>query len=146
MQEELPPYDYSSPLPGYITARGLASPVETISLLSGGSQTGEYNYKSDHLHINLGPRRWGTRFPVYGFQDVVEGTVQVAKKCSHVVSVTATVSLLWSQSLCAPRRLTRWIILIAPGESGNYCFRWRERRRRVGRSDLVAECQALRSC
>ena len=96
MQEELPPYDCASPLPGYITSRGLASPIETVSLLSSGSQAGEYSYKSDHLHINLGPRRWGTRFPVYGFQDVVEGTVQVAKKCSHVVSVTAAVSPLWS--------------------------------------------------
>lgn len=96
MQEELPPYDCSSPLPGYITSRGLASPIETVSLLSSGSQAGEYSYKSDHLHINLGPRRWGIRFPVYGFQDVVEGTVQVAKKCSHVVSVTAAVSPLWS--------------------------------------------------
>ena len=96
MQEELPPYDSSSPLPRYITSRGLASPTDTTSLLSGSSQAGEYNYKSDHLHINLGPRRWGTRFPVYGFQSAVEGTVQVVKKCSHVVSVTATVSPPWS--------------------------------------------------
>lgn len=96
MQEELPPYDPSSPLPGYITHEGLASPIDTLSLLSSGSQAGEYNYKSDHLHINLGPRRWGTRFPVYGFQDVVQGTVQIAKKCSHVVSVVATVSPPWS--------------------------------------------------
>lgn len=95
MQEDLPPYDHSSPLPGYI-------PADATSLFSGGSQDGEYCYKSDHLHINLGPRRWRTRFPVYGFQSVVEGTVQVTKKCSHVVSVTATVSLLWPQSLRRP--------------------------------------------
>jgi len=98
MQEELPPYDYSPPLPGYVTAGGPTSPIDTISLLSGG----EYIYKSDHLHIDLGPRRWGTKFPVYGFQDVVEGSIQVAKKCSHVVSVTATVSLLWSRSSHRP--------------------------------------------
>lgn len=98
MQEELPPYDHSPPLPGYITAGGLASPTDTPSLHSGSSQDDEYNYKSDHLHINLGPRQWGTRFPVYGFQAVVEGTVQIAKKCSHVVSVTATVSPPWSRS------------------------------------------------
>lgn len=97
MLEDLPPYDPSSSLPGYFTPGALASPIETISLLSTGSQVGEYNYKSDHLHINLGPRRWGTRFPVYGLQAVVDGTVQVAKKCSHVVRVTATVSPLWSQ-------------------------------------------------
>lgn len=102
MQEELPPYDYSSPLPGYIASRGPRSPTDTISLLSGGSQVGEYSYKSDHLHINLGPRRWGTRFPVFGFQDVVEGTVRVAKKCSHIVNMTVTVSSLWSRSLCRP--------------------------------------------
>jgi len=144
MQEELPPYDCSSPLPGYITARGLGFPTETISLLSGGSQAGEYNYKSDHLHINLGPRRWGTRFPVYGFQDVVEGTAQVTKKCSHVVSVTATVSLPWSQYL-RPRRLTRWVILIASRESCDYRFPRRERRCCVGRSDPVPEHQTLRS-
>lgn len=94
MQEDLPPYD-SSPLPGYI-------PTDATSLLSGGSRDGEYSYKSDHLHINLGPRRWRTRFPIYGFQGVVEGTVQVAKKCSHVVSVTATVSPLLSQLLPHP--------------------------------------------
>ena len=94
MQEELPPYDspfdYSSPLPEYF-------PGDTISLLSTGPEVGEYSYKSDHLYINLGPRRWGTRFPVYGFQGVIGGTVHVAKKCSHVVSVTATVSplILW---------------------------------------------------
>lgn len=99
MQEELPPYDHSPPLPDYITAGGLASP---ISLLSGGSQIDEYNYKSDHLCINLGPRRWGTRFPIYGFQDVVEGTVRFAKKCSHVVRVTATVSLLWVAIVMPP--------------------------------------------
>lgn len=86
MQEELPPYDPSSPLPGYVTA-GLASPTDTVP---GGSRPTEYNYKSDHLLINLGPRRWGTRFPIYGLQGVVEGTVRFAKKCSHVVTVTAT--------------------------------------------------------
>lgn len=90
MLEEPPPYD-SPPLPGYFTSDGHASPIDTVSLLSTTSQVGEYNYKSDHLHINLGPRRWGTRFPVYGLQGVIEGTVRFAKKCSHVVSVTATV-------------------------------------------------------
>lgn len=94
MQEELPPYDPFSSLPEYIPTEGFPFPTDTISLLSGGSQTGEYGYKSDHLHINLGPRRWGTKFPVYGLQDVVEGTVYVARKCSHVVSITATVSSL----------------------------------------------------
>lgn len=92
MQEELPPYDHFSPLPGYIAAGDPPSQSDTISLLSSGSQVGEYNYKSDHLHINLGPRRWGTRFPVYGFQGAVEGSVRIAKKCSHVVNMTATVS------------------------------------------------------
>jgi len=107
MQEELPPYDdQSSPLPRYIAAGGLTSPIDTVSLLSGASQAGEYNYKSDHLHINLGPRRWGAKFPVYGFQDVIQGTVEVAKKCSHVVSVTATVSPLVSITY-ATRRLMR---------------------------------------
>lgn len=92
MQEELPPYDSSSPLPGYITCGVPASQTDTIPLLSSGYQgrVGEYHYKSDHLHVNLGPRRWGTRFPVYGFQSAVEGTVRFTKKCSHVVSVTAT--------------------------------------------------------
>ncbi|KAF9653179.1 hypothetical protein BDM02DRAFT_3183134 [Thelephora ganbajun] len=90
MQGEPPPYEFFAPLPGYIPASALASPIDNISLFSSGSQVGEYNYKSDHLRVNLGPRRWGTRFPVYGFQDVVEGTVYFAKKCSHVVSVTAT--------------------------------------------------------
>lgn len=82
MLEELPPYDSSSPLPGYITSGAPTSTIDTTSL--------QYNYKSNHLHINLGPRRWGTRFPVYGLQSVVEGTVRVIKKCSHVMSVTAT--------------------------------------------------------
>ena len=95
MQEELPPYDPSSPLPGYITSGDLASPIDAIPLLSDNSRVDEYNYKSDHLHISLGPHRWGTRFPVYGLQNAVEGTVRFAKKCSHVVSVAATVSLLW---------------------------------------------------
>lgn len=102
MQEELPPYDSSSPLPGYITPGDLPSPMETVSLLSGGSHLGEYSYKSDHFCVSLGPRRWGTRFPIYGFQDTVEGSVRVAKKCSHVVSVTATVSLPWSQLVVMP--------------------------------------------
>ena len=100
MREELPPYDHSSPLPGYIASRGPPSTTDTIPLISGGSQVGEYSYKSDHLHISLGPRRWGTRFPVYGFQDIVEGTVQVTKKCSHIVNMTVTVSPLWSRSSC----------------------------------------------
>ncbi|KAF9792474.1 hypothetical protein BJ322DRAFT_1029441 [Thelephora terrestris] len=90
MQEELPPYDSSSPLPGYITSRGLASLRHTISPLRGNPSVDEYSYKSDHLDINLGPRQWGTRFPVYGLQSAVEGRVWFAKKCSHVVSVTAT--------------------------------------------------------
>jgi hypothetical protein len=96
MLEELPPYDPSgSPLPGYFTSTGgLTSPIDTVSLLSTGSQAGEYNYESDHLHVNLGPRRWGTRFPAYGLQGVIEGTVRFAKKCSHVMSVTANVSPL----------------------------------------------------
>lgn len=108
MLEELPPYDSSSPLPGYFASRNLASPIDTTSLLSIGSEVGEYNYTSDHLHINLGPRRWGTRFPIYGFQGVVDGTVRFAKKCSHVMSVTASVSLLWSYRPLANRKLYRF--------------------------------------
>lgn len=124
MQEELPPYD-PSPLPGYITTGDLASPVDTVSLLSHGSHVGGYNYKSDHLHINLGPRVWGTRLPVYGFQGIVEGTVRFAKKCSHVVSVTTTVSLQRSPSLSA-QSLTRLTIPTARGESDDHCFpRWK---------------------
>lgn len=104
MQEELPPYDSSSLLPGYVTCRDLTSQIDTTPLLPNRyqSQAGEYHYKSDHLHLNLGPRRWGTRFPVYGLQSAVEGTVRFTKKCSHVVSVTATVSPLWPQPLHLP--------------------------------------------
>ena len=103
MLEELPPYDPSSPLPSYFASSGPSSPMDTISFLSTGSLVEEYNYKSDHLRISLGPRRWGTKFPVYGLQGVVEGTVRVAKKCTHVVSVSVTVSLLWFRSsYCRP--------------------------------------------
>lgn len=88
MLQSPPPYLDLPPPPVYSLPPSLADTV---------SQVGEYNYKSDHFHVNLGPRNWGTRFPVYGFQGTVEGTVQFAKKCSRVMSVTATVSALWSQ-------------------------------------------------
>jgi len=101
MQEEPPPYDSALPLPDYHTCGGSTSQIDTAPLIPNRyrGRVAEYHYKSDHLHLNLGPRRWGTRFPVYGFQSAVEGTVRFTKKCSHVVSVTATVSLMRPRSL-----------------------------------------------
>ena len=103
MQEDLPPYDLSPPLPRYDSVESPVSPVDTIaSRLSDYFQQGQYDYRSGPLHINLGPSSWGTRVPVYGFQAVVEGTVRFAKKCTHVMRVTATVSLLRSVLLLVP--------------------------------------------
>lgn len=92
MQEEPPPYDSALPLPDYTTCGGSTSQIDTTPLIPNRyqGQAGEYHYKSDHLDLSLGPRRWGTRFPVYGLQSAIEGTVRFTKKCSHVVSVTAT--------------------------------------------------------
>ncbi|THH10988.1 hypothetical protein EW146_g8197 [Bondarzewia mesenterica] len=47
-------------------------------------------YKFNVLEINLGRKLWGLSMSAYGFNDIVNGTVQLLRECTHVVQLTAT--------------------------------------------------------
>ncbi|KAF8589500.1 hypothetical protein K439DRAFT_362484 [Ramaria rubella] len=51
----------------------------------------EYQYKSGSLKINLGPKRSGLFRPTYGWNDVVEGYVEVKKNTKKVLSIVVVV-------------------------------------------------------
>ncbi|KAH9997521.1 hypothetical protein BJV77DRAFT_1156858 [Russula vinacea] len=44
-------------------------------------------YPSSHVTVSLGRRMWGLKQPVYGFNGIVHGFVQLSKECTHVVRV-----------------------------------------------------------
>lgn len=89
--DQLPAYEAPS-LPIYSPATAGPSRLSSRTDSTTSSlESSDYTYKSDHLLVNLGPRRWGTRLPSYGFHGILDGTVKLRKSCSHVISVTATV-------------------------------------------------------
>lgn len=49
----------------------------------------DFIYKSDHMRVNVGPRIWGLRNPVYGLQGYVEGFVKLLGEQAHVTCVGA---------------------------------------------------------
>lgn len=48
-------------------------------------------YPSSHVTVSLGRRMWGLKQPVYGFNGIVHGFVQLSKECTHVVRVEVSV-------------------------------------------------------
>ncbi|CAE6446614.1 unnamed protein product [Rhizoctonia solani] len=70
-------------LPGYdltpTTTRSAPStrPSSPISFLVQARDHENYRYRSERMELDLGPRRWGTRLPVYGKLGLVEGTIKV---------------------------------------------------------------------
>lgn len=93
IMDQLPAYEAPT-LPIYSPATAGPSRLSSRTDSTYSSlHTSDHTYKSDHLLVNLGPRRWGTRLPAYGYHGVLDGTVKVRKACSHVISVTATVSI-----------------------------------------------------
>ncbi|KAI0038644.1 hypothetical protein FA95DRAFT_1529052 [Auriscalpium vulgare] len=61
-----------------------------------------YIYNNEYMHVNMGPRLWGPRQPAYGFNGIVQGTVKLTKKCSHVYRLQ--VSLLGNAKVSATSR------------------------------------------
>lgn len=53
--------------------------------------TRQFVFKSDHLRIDLGEFPCALMHPAYGIGGVVEGTVDVTSKCSHVCKLTIKV-------------------------------------------------------
>ncbi|KAH9854074.1 hypothetical protein C2E23DRAFT_726968 [Lenzites betulinus] len=47
-------------------------------------------YKSDNLEVRLHPPRWGSVFPAYGLDGIVEGTVTFRKPCTYVQEVSVS--------------------------------------------------------
>lgn len=91
--EVLPAYDAHS-LPVYARHSSSSSSSST-NLAAPPPRVFKANaaYHSGHLEVRLDRRHPSTRFPAYGFNDIVEGFVQVNKKSmTNVVSIVATVS------------------------------------------------------
>ncbi|KAG8729581.1 hypothetical protein FRC11_008420 [Ceratobasidium sp. 423] len=90
LMEMLPSYT-PEVLPGYELSptTSVASSSRPISPLFP-SRT-SYHYRSERMEFDLGPRKWGTRLPVYGKGGIIEGTVKI-KTFKHVDRVV--VSLL----------------------------------------------------
>ncbi|KAN0124054.1 hypothetical protein V8E52_002544 [Russula decolorans] len=56
------------------------------------SSTSSFLYESSLVTVTLGRHMWGLRQPAYGFNGIVQGAIQLSRKCTHVVRVE--VSLL----------------------------------------------------
>ncbi|KAF8604401.1 hypothetical protein BDV93DRAFT_555676 [Ceratobasidium sp. AG-I] len=69
--EVLPLYNLTSPASQTNSSR----PGSSLSLLPRAPDHPTYHYTSDRIVLDLGPRRWGTRLPVYGRDGLVEGAV-----------------------------------------------------------------------
>jgi hypothetical protein len=48
-------------------------------------------YESSLVSVDLGRRIWGLRQPVYGHNDIVQGTVKLHGKCTHVYRLEVSV-------------------------------------------------------
>ncbi|KAH7325499.1 hypothetical protein B0J17DRAFT_722967 [Rhizoctonia solani] len=80
--EVLPSYT-PEVLPGYdLTPATTRSPPSTrpsspVLFLTRARDHQNYRYRSERMELDLGPRRWGTKLPVYGKFGEVEGVVKV---------------------------------------------------------------------
>lgn len=86
---DLAPPSYAPSLapPNYSVAAGPSNtPVDPAQ-----RSPAEYVYKTSHLTLNLGPRRFGLIRPSYGWNDLVEGFVQVKKNTSSAQSIVVRV-------------------------------------------------------
>lgn len=92
---EVPPSYGSDSLPDYSSnAYHIERSVTSTVALSRTSQpqaAEEYQYTHGHLIVNLGPKRSRMFRPIYGWNAVVEGYVQIKKKPRNVQSIVATV-------------------------------------------------------
>ena len=85
-EEELPPYDDLS-LPAYNGRRSsILLRLARRSLIVEG-----FTYKYGHLHVSLDRPMLAGRFAAYGFNALVDGYVQIPKKCNHVVDLQVRV-------------------------------------------------------
>jgi hypothetical protein len=72
-------------------------------------------YPSSHVTVSLGRRVWNLRQPVYGFNGIVHGFVQLSRECTHVVRVEVSVET--ALFLYQHAQLIDVFGFAAPGES-----------------------------
>ena len=60
-----------------------------VNLLSSPADT--FLYESSLVTVDLGRRVWVLQKPVYGRNDVVQGTVKLCRKCTHVYRLEVSV-------------------------------------------------------
>jgi hypothetical protein len=58
---------------------------------SGSSTTRQRTFQTEFLDIDLGALPLESRYPAYGFNGVVEGTLVFRRNCSYVTQVTVKV-------------------------------------------------------
>ncbi|KAF8604402.1 hypothetical protein BDV93DRAFT_555677 [Ceratobasidium sp. AG-I] len=72
-------------------------PGSSLSSLARARDHPNYRYASDRIVLDLGPRRWGTRLPVYGLDGVIDGLVTI-QSFKHVEKII--VRLIGKISTC----------------------------------------------
>jgi hypothetical protein len=55
------------------------------------SSTASFLYESPLVKVSLGRRVWDLQLPVYGFNGIVQGAVELSRKCGHVVRLEVSV-------------------------------------------------------
>jgi hypothetical protein len=67
------------------------SPTPTGNSDLPSTPTDTFLYESSLVSVDLGRRIWGLRQPVYGHNDLVQGTVKLHGKCTHVYRLEVSV-------------------------------------------------------
>ena len=91
-----PPYAASPNLPAYTpdaqaNERTISATASSSATNTTGDPTPEYQYKNGHLKLNLGPKTAGLFRPAYGWNDIVDGYVELKKNTKGVQSIVASV-------------------------------------------------------
>ncbi|QRV99517.1 hypothetical protein RhiJN_27536 [Ceratobasidium sp. AG-Ba] len=79
--EVLPSYT-PEVLPGYDLTPTTSHSTQQLPLVRARDRS-SYLYVSEHMNLDLGPQKWGTRLPAYGRSGLVEGVVTV-RSFKHV--------------------------------------------------------------
>jgi hypothetical protein len=69
----------------------LTQPLSLVDSDSHWSSAHSYCYPGSLLSVSLGRRLFELRQPAYGSQGLVEGTIKLSRKCTHVHEISVTV-------------------------------------------------------
>ena len=82
---------YSAEVSGSERVLDATSPISTGNFDLPSIPADSFLYESSLVSVDLGRRIWGLQQPVYGHNDIVQGSVKLHKKCTHVYRMEVSV-------------------------------------------------------